>query len=78
VLPELVIARVLGLPPSEVGDATSNGTVAAWDSLTHMTLVVELEATYGVSVSAEEALQMTDVATIKRVLRDHGVEWDER
>ena len=74
--PEFVVARVLGVPRNSVTDATSNTTESTWDSLNHVTLVLELESTYGVALSAEDALAMTDVATIKRVLRTHGVEWD--
>jgi acyl carrier protein len=74
--PEAVVARVFGLPRRSITDATSNTTVDAWDSLNHVTLILELEETYGVSLPAEDALSMTDVGAIKRVLRNHGVEWD--
>ena len=74
--PEAVVARVLGLSRQAVTDSTSNTTESTWDSLNHVTLVLELESAYGVSLSAEDALAMTDVASIKRVLRDYGVEWD--
>lgn len=71
--PESVVARVFGLPLGAVNDATSNTTVSTWDSLNHVTLVLELETAYGVSFSAEETLAMTDVAAIKGVLASHGV-----
>jgi acyl carrier protein len=48
--------------------------VPAWDSLNHVTLILELEGAFGVSFAAEEALGMTDVGAIKRVLRTHGVD----
>lgn len=74
--PESVVARVLGVPRQAVTDATSNMTESSWDSLNHVTLILELESAYGISLSAEDALTMTDVGTIKRVLRSHGVDWD--
>lgn len=74
--PEVLVARILGLPRQAVNDDTSNTTESSWDSLNHVTLVLELESAYGVSLSAEDALAMTDVGTIKRVLRTYGVEWD--
>jgi len=73
--PEEVVSKVFGVERRLVTDATSNRSLTEWDSLGHITLVVELEATYGVSVSAEDALAMTDVGTIKRVLRDRGATW---
>ena len=73
--PEAVLAKVFGVPEREIDDRTSNRTLSAWDSLGHMTLIVELESTYGVSLSAEEALKMNDLATIKRLLRERGATW---
>lgn len=58
-----------------MADETSNESLEEWDSMGHMNLILELEATYGISLSPEEALEMTDVAGIKRVLRGHGVRW---
>ena len=74
--PEAVVARLFGLPRSEVNDSTSNETVDKWDSLNHVTLILELESVYGVSLSAEEALAMVQVGAIKRVLRSHGADWN--
>jgi acyl carrier protein len=74
--PESIIARVFGVPRQSVTDTTSNTTLDAWDSLNHVTLVLELESAYAISFSAEETLVMTDVAAIKRTLRTHGVSWD--
>ncbi|NLO79764.1 MAG: acyl carrier protein [Xanthomonadaceae bacterium] len=70
---ERIIARVFGLPESQVDDDTSNQTIPNWDSMGHMTLVMELESAYGVSLSIDEVLMMTDVASIRRILCRHGV-----
>jgi acyl carrier protein len=74
--PEAVVARVFGLPRAAVTDASSNANISAWDSLKHVTLILELEGAYGISFSAEETLSMVDVAAIKRVLKSHDVDWD--
>lgn len=74
--PEAVIARIFGVPRSTVSDASSSATVSGWDSLNHVMLILELEKTFGVSFTAEEALSMTDVRTIKQVLESHGAEWE--
>lgn len=73
--PEQVVGKVFGVDPRAVTDATSNTTLPEWDSLGHMTLVVELESTYAVSLSPDDALAMTDVAAIKRVLTSRGARW---
>lgn len=71
--PEQLIAQVFGVAEVEITDQTSNKTLEAWDSMNHVNLIMELEATFGVSISMEDALEMTDVATIKQVLAKHGV-----
>ena len=73
--PEDVISKVFGVERRSVSDATSNTNLPEWDSLGHMTLVVELEATYAVALSPDDALAMTDVAAIKRVLASRGATW---
>lgn len=73
--PEDVVSKVFGVDRRLVTDATSNRSVGEWDSLGHVTLMIELESTYGVPLSTEDALTMVDVAAIKRVLATRGVRW---
>lgn len=73
--PEQIVARTFGISPDQVTDQTSNQTLAEWDSLGHITLVVELESAYGLSLSAEETLKATSVAEIKSLLGARGVTW---
>jgi acyl carrier protein len=75
VTPEAVVGRVFGLNPADIDDTTSPDTVAVWDSLGHITLVIELETAYGVSFSPEEALSLMSVGKIKSVLTERGVTW---
>ncbi len=73
--PEAVVARVFGRDPSEIDATTSPDTLPEWDSLGHVTLVIELESTYGVSFSPEETMALTNVGDIERTLRSRGVQW---
>lgn len=73
--PELVVSRVFGVEPARVRDDTSNATLAGWDSLAHINLVLALEAAYGLTLSVDEALEATSVGAIKRVLARRGVAW---
>lgn len=73
--PEEVIAKVFGMPVAEVNDDTSNKTIDAWDSYGHLTLILELEATYGVSLSPEEVFNIISVRSVKQTLVAHGVMW---
>jgi acyl carrier protein len=73
--PEAVVASVFGKNLAVITDATSPETLAEWDSLGHVTLVIELESIYGVSFSAEETMALTSVKAIKDALRSQGVTW---
>jgi acyl carrier protein len=73
--PEEIVAKVFSVPLTEVTDNTSNHTVAAWDSFGHISLILELEAAYTVALSPQDALVMTDVSSIKKVLKIYGAAW---
>ncbi|UCF19808.1 MAG: acyl carrier protein [Gemmatimonadota bacterium] len=73
--PEQIIGRIFGVNPGKIDDTTSNTTLEEWDSMGHVNLIMELESTYGVSLSPDDALQMTNVATIKRILQSRGASW---
>lgn len=67
-----VMQDVLGIAPGEFRETLRMQDVEAWDSVLHMTLMLTLEQTYGVSFDPEEAQQMTSVAAIREALRSHG------
>lgn len=73
--PEEIVCKTFGVHRSQVSDATSNTTLPQWDSLGHVTLIMELEGAYGVSLSTEETLAMTSVGAIKRLLAERGARW---
>lgn len=73
--PEQLVAQVFGLLPDEINDATGPGTLEDWDSLGHLNLVLEIEQVYGVALSTDDALAISDVASMKRVLAERGARW---
>jgi acyl carrier protein len=73
--PEEVVSRVFGVDRGRVTNATSNTSLAEWDSMGHVNLILELEATYGLSLSPDDTLTMTSVEAIKRVLQSRGAAW---
>ena len=66
-----MFATVFGV--DTVDDSTSITTLEEWDSAAHITLILELESEFGVTVSTDEAIEMTSVLDIKRVLISKGV-----
>lgn len=47
--------------------------VAAWDSVSHHRLVLDIEAAYGISLSDEEVVGIVSLSDAERVLAGHGV-----
>lgn len=69
---EETVGRVFGIDPLGVDDSTSPETVEEWDSMAHLTVVLEIEKQFSVSMSIEDTLQMRSVGKIKEVLRKYG------
>lgn len=63
-----VVAAVLGLDPALIGPQTSTDTVAAWDSLKHMQLVISIEESFGIVVPDEEVATLTSFPLLKLVV----------
>lgn len=64
-----LIADVLGLPQSEIGQA-AYGTTPAWDSVAHLLLVAAIEERYAIELDGADVSAMSDHAAIRRVLKD--------
>ena len=43
-------------------------TVDSWDSLTHMELIANLECEFDIEFTADEIMEMTTVAQIRKLL----------
>lgn len=65
-----VMASVLNIQPAEIGAESSMDTIASWDSLHHMNLVLALEDEFKVSIPDEDAANITSYPLIKLVLEE--------
>lgn len=54
-------------------DELSMDNLKKWDSLSQLTLIIEIETEFELELSIVEAIQMTCVKEIKRVLAEKGV-----
>lgn len=75
VKPEELVAQVFGLQPEDVREESGPETVEEWDSLGHLNLVMEIESVYGVELSTDDALEIVDVGSLKRILTERGASW---
>ncbi len=70
---EEVVSRVLRCAITEVNDDSSTRTMANWDSLRHIEVVMELEEAFGLAFPPMQAAAMTSVGAIRRVLQQNGI-----
>ena len=70
---EEVVAKTFSLDPSEVTNHSSKDTIAEWDSMGHLSLITGLEEEFKVSIAIVDAMAMTSVSHIKKILKDYGV-----
>ena len=59
------IMRALHLQSSPAGSLRM-GATPGWDSLGHMTVIMELERDFGIRVPVSKISELTDVASITR------------
>ena len=69
-----VISDVFGVLVGQLTEETSPDTIPNWDSLTHINLLLALEAEFQVSLSPEDAMEMLSVRLIRMILTEHGAE----
>ena len=69
-LPQIreIAADVFELLPDELTPSSSPETVARWDSLQHLNLVMALEQAFSVEFTPEEIERMTSLAAVAKVL----------
>ena len=72
-----LIARVMGVPVSQINDQSGPETIERWDSFNGLVLVDELESEFKVKFTFDETLDVKTVADIQRHLQNHGVVLDD-
>ena len=63
-----VFAAVLGCDPAALRDADSNKSVAGWDSVNHMQLLLALEDAFAVQFTPEEFAELTTFGALRERL----------
>ena len=69
-----IVGKVLLLQEAEVNDDISRKDAEAWDSLAHLMLINEIEATFDVSFSDDDIVEINSISDLKGRLRKLGVE----
>ena len=72
-----LIAKVLNVPVSEINDESTPESIESWTSFKGYVLLNELETSFNVKFSIDEAMDVKNVADIKRHLNNHGIVLDD-
>ena len=65
-----VVADILGIDVAEIDDDTSPDTSERWDSVTHINLIIALEAEFDVELTPEDSMEMLSVKLMKIILTE--------
>lgn len=68
------VAGVLGVDPETLSDESSPETIASWDSLNHLNLILALESEYGITLSPDDALELHSIGRIRAFLGEPAAE----
>lgn len=69
-----VVAKALMLDQSKISDDLEYNSIPEWDSVAHMALIAELEATYDVMLDTDDIVAMSSVGKIRDILKKYDVE----
>lgn len=67
------MAQALGLPLAQINDDSGPQTLPAWDSVTHLDILLSVEVENKIKFTADEMITLLSVAAIKTALRGKGV-----
>ena len=65
-----VISNVLGVSIDIIDDNSSPNSIEKWDSLSHINLIMAIEAEFDVELTPEDSMDMLSVKLIRMVLSD--------
>jgi acyl carrier protein len=65
-----VISDVLNMPIEDISENSSVDTIESWSSLSHINLVISIEAEFKVQFTPEDTMDMLSVKLISMILED--------
>ena len=71
-----VFTDLFGVDEAELNESFTFQNVDAWDSMTHLTLISELEATFDVLFETEDILHFGGFLNGMKILAGYGVDFD--
>ena len=72
-----IISKVMNVNYENINDESNPSTISSWTSFNGYVLLYELELNFNVKFTIDEAMDVKNVADIKRHLKNHGVNLDD-
>jgi acyl carrier protein len=67
-----ILSGLFNVSVDSLSTESSTGTVAGWDSLGQLMVIVELEQEFGIQISPERGEELTSVGRIEEFLKSNG------
>ena len=68
-----ILSDTLGVAEKRITEESSVENMENWDSLAHLNIVMSLEQHFGISISPMEAVEMTNLKSMRQVLRNREI-----
>jgi acyl carrier protein len=68
-----ILSTIMDVPAEQINRKSSPDTIASWDSLSHMKLVIALEEEFQVEFSDDQIVDMISVELILATLKESGI-----
>ena len=72
-----IISKVMNIDFKEVNNESNPSTISNWTSFNGYVLLYELETSFNVKFSIDEAMDVKNVSDIKRHLKNHGIDLND-
>ena len=65
-----IMATVLEMDPSNIDENTSMQSVAVWDSLRHMNMIIAFEEQFNLEFEEEEIIDLMSYSALKKSIEE--------
>ena len=69
---EAVIAETFHIPVDSIKDDLALQSIPAWDSMTHIVLIMRIEEDWNIQLTGDEIADMKTVGDARRTILSHG------
>ena len=66
-----IFAELLGIEESKINNSSSYNSLEGWDSLKHLEIVSRLEEEFGISISMDDIIAMSDFGKVIKIVQKY-------